>query len=67
MKHTVELEFDSFGWDALCDSADRQGVTVEQLLVHAAMYYLADEDAGRISHQVLTPANGAADRFTGAS
>jgi predicted DNA-binding ribbon-helix-helix protein len=52
MKHTVEVEFDAFGWEALHNVAERQGVSVEELVAHAAMYYLADEDSGRTSHNV---------------
>jgi hypothetical protein len=52
MAPQVEVEFDEFGWEALTDEAQRQGVTVEELVVHAAMYYLADADRGRFSHRV---------------
>jgi hypothetical protein len=52
MAPRVEVEFDEFGWEVLTDEAHRQGVTVEELVVHAAMYYLADADHGRFSHRV---------------
>jgi hypothetical protein len=58
MAPRVEVEFDEFGWDALTDEAHRQGVTVEELVVHAAMYYLADADRGRFSHRVPRGAGG---------
>jgi hypothetical protein len=48
----VEVEFDEFGWEALTDEARRQGVTLEELVVHAAMYYLADADRERFAHRV---------------
>jgi len=48
----VEVEFDEFGWEALTDEARRQGVTIEELVVYAAMYYLADADRERFSHRV---------------
>ena len=41
------------GWQALNDEARRQGVTLEELVVHAAMYYLADADSERFSRRVL--------------
>lgn len=52
MAPRVEVEFDEFGWETLTDEARRQGVTVEELVVHAAMYYLADADRERFSHRV---------------
>jgi predicted DNA-binding ribbon-helix-helix protein len=54
-KHKVEVEFEQFGWSALRRVARRQGVTVEELLVHAAMCYLADEDPGPMSRRVFVP------------
>ena len=52
MASKVEVEFDEFGWEALTDEARKQGVTIEELVVHAAMYYLADADRERFSHRV---------------
>jgi hypothetical protein len=52
MASKLEVEFDEFGWEALADEARRQGVTIEELVVHAAMYYLADADRERFSHRV---------------
>lgn len=51
--HSVRVEFDDFGWAALVDAAERQDVSVEELLVHAAMYYLSDEESGGIAHRVF--------------
>jgi len=52
-KHRITIELDEFGWRALSDEAARQNVTVEELLVHAAMYYLSDLDTGRVAARVL--------------
>ena len=52
MAPKVEVEFDEFGWEALTDEARRQGVTIEDLVAYAAMYYLADADRERFSHRV---------------
>jgi hypothetical protein len=52
MPHKVEVEFDEFGWQSLTDEARRQGVTLEELVAHAAMYYLAEADPERLSHRV---------------
>jgi lactam utilization protein B len=54
MKHTVEVEFQDFGWQALNEAAEAQGVSVQEVIQHAAMYYLASADEGRISHSVPT-------------
>jgi hypothetical protein len=58
-KYRVEVEFQEFGWSALHEAAESQGVTIEELIQHAAMYYLASADQGRISHKV--PAASAAE------
>jgi len=47
MRYRLEIEFDEFGWEALNEEARRQAVGVEELLAHAAMYYLAHADKGR--------------------
>jgi hypothetical protein len=52
MDRKVEIVFDEFGWEALTDLARRQGVSIEELVRHAAMYYLADADRERFSHRV---------------
>jgi len=58
MPHKVELTFDEFGWQALTDEARHQGVTIEELVVHAAMYYLGDADRERFSHRVMRAPQG---------
>jgi len=52
MDRKVEVSFDEFGWQALTDEAGRQGVSLEELVAHAAMYYLAEPDRG-LAHRVL--------------
>ena len=61
MAPAVEVTFDEFGWRALSDEARRQGVTIEELVAHAAMYYLADSDRERFSRRVLR-VDGSASR-----
>src|SRR5262249_53145272 len=53
MKHKVEVEFDEFGWAVLTETAQREGVAIEELVVHAAMYYLADQDVKRVARRPL--------------
>jgi hypothetical protein len=50
--HRVEVEFQEFGWTALNEAALRQGVTLEELLQYAAMYYLAQGEPETISHKI---------------
>jgi hypothetical protein len=42
-QHTVEVVFDDFGWEALTREAKLQGISVEELVYHAAIYYLAGD------------------------
>jgi hypothetical protein len=53
LKRAVTLDFDDFGWSALREEAERQGVTLEELLEHAALYYLSDLDSGRVAAKIL--------------
>jgi hypothetical protein len=48
----VTIAFDEFGFTELESLAERQGVTLEELVAHAAMYYLADADNGRMAAKV---------------
>jgi len=53
-KRTIEAEFDEFGWQALEAEAERQNMPVEDLLVYAAMYYLAAaSESDSLSHRAL--------------
>jgi hypothetical protein len=59
--HPITVAFDNFGWSALQDEARSQGISVEELVVHAAMYYLSDLDTGRVARQVLRGAEESED------
>jgi hypothetical protein len=52
MDRKIEVKFDEFGWEALTELARREGVSMEELVLHATMYYLADVDSERFSHRV---------------
>jgi predicted DNA-binding ribbon-helix-helix protein len=45
----LQIALDDTTWDALAEEAQNQGVTVEQLVLHAVMYFLADLDSGRLA------------------
>ena len=51
----IELEIDDSLWRALEDEAANQGVPVERLMEHAAFYYAAELDAGRVTKLILDP------------
>ena len=57
-RRQVTIELDEFGYSELEAVAQEQGVSVEELIVHAAMYYLADAGNGRMATKV--PRNGRA-------
>jgi hypothetical protein len=49
----LELELDEDVWRELDGEAQRQGVSLERLLEHAVVYFLADLDAGRVERRML--------------
>jgi hypothetical protein len=49
----VELEVDGSTWAGFSREADRQKVSTDELLQHAALYYLADRDSGRLTQKIL--------------
>jgi hypothetical protein len=49
----LKLDLDPDTWRELEDEAERQEVSVERLLAHAIIYFLADLDAGRVERRML--------------
>lgn len=49
---SLTLTLDSFAWKTLDEEAAREGLTIEDLVTFAVLYYLADADSERISRQV---------------
>lgn len=49
----LALDLDVDVWHELDAEARRQGVTVERLLAHAALYLVADLESGRVSRRLL--------------
>jgi hypothetical protein len=49
----VTTELDEELWQSLQAEAKRQGVTVEQLVNHAALYVAAEIDSGRATRRIL--------------
>jgi hypothetical protein len=56
MEHELKTTFDDFGWSSLTEEAERQGISVEELVRHAAMYYLSDLHEGRVAARILRSA-----------
>jgi hypothetical protein len=52
-QQALELELDADTWRELDEEAERQEVSVERLLTHAIIYFLADLDAGRVERRML--------------
>jgi len=50
---SIELELDAGLWREFEQEAERQGVRVEQLAEHAAFYFTAELDAGRVTQRIL--------------
>lgn len=53
---TLELELDAESLRRLEQEAERQEVKLERLIEYAAIFYLADLDAGRVAERVIGPA-----------
>ena len=49
----VELEIGVRSYDELGEEARQRGVSFGQLVGHAALYYLAEVDAGRMTQRIL--------------
>jgi hypothetical protein len=49
----LEVDLDPDAWRELELEAERQDVSVERLLAHAIVYFLADLDAGRVERRML--------------
>jgi hypothetical protein len=43
---------DAFAWQAAEEESQRLGVSVEELVVFAVLYYLADLDSGRVARRI---------------
>ncbi len=54
----VELHLDGFALEALEQEAGRIGVSPEEVMTFALLYYLADLDSGRIAREISTSPYG---------
>lgn len=56
----LELDLDHHTWDEVESESKRQGVTVERLVEHAALYLMADLDSGRVATRIPADENAPA-------
>jgi hypothetical protein len=50
---TLRLAIDDQLWRSLEQEAERQGVTPQRMVTHAALYVAAEVDAGRVTRRIL--------------
>jgi hypothetical protein len=49
----MELSVDDAVWSSLSQEASRQGVSTDRLLQHAALYFAAERDSGRLTQRIV--------------
>lgn len=54
----VQLDLDDAIWEAFSREADRQGVSTDQLVEHAVLYFAADRDSGRLAQRITKDLGG---------
>lgn len=52
MERSLALPLDEFAWEAIQHESTRLGVSEEELIAYAVLYYLADIDSGRIARRI---------------
>jgi hypothetical protein len=57
----VSLKLSSDRWKRLEEAAAEQGIGLERLIEHAALFYLADIHSGRVADHILSRANEGTD------
>ena len=50
----LRISIDAVIWDDFSTEADRQGVSTGQLVQHAALYFAADRDSGRLAQRIVS-------------
>lgn len=57
----MELRLDDFAREAVEQESTRLGVSAEEVMTFAVLYYLADLDSGRIAREISTSPYGRDD------
>ncbi|MGA2319437.1 MAG: hypothetical protein ABSG95_01670 [Solirubrobacteraceae bacterium] len=50
--HALNLRLDGFTWETIEQESARLGVSAEDLIGFAVLYYLADVDSGRVARRI---------------
>lgn len=61
-ERSIAVPMDDFTRKAAAEESARLGVSVEELVAFAVLYYLADVDSGRIARQILGRPRRSGDR-----
>lgn len=51
-RRSLDLPLEDFAWEAIQEESARLGVSVEEFVSFAVLYYLADIDSGRVSRRI---------------
>lgn len=51
-ERSLNLDLEQFAWEAIEEESTRLGVSVEEFVSFAVLYYLADIDSGRVSRRI---------------
>jgi hypothetical protein len=51
-ERSFTLRLDGFAWEAIEQQSTSQGVSVEDFITFAVLYYVADLDSGRVARQI---------------
>ena len=51
---SVTVWLESYAWHAIAQEAAREGLSMDEIVTFAVLYFLADVDSGRISRRIST-------------
>jgi hypothetical protein len=51
-ERSLTLRLGGFAWEAIEEQSGGMGVSVEDFIAFAVLYYLADIDSGRVARQI---------------
>lgn len=51
-ERSLTLRLESFAWESIDEESERLGVSVEDFVSFATLYYLADIDSGRLARRI---------------
>jgi len=60
----LQLNVDEELWRSLEEEAEEHGVSMQQMVIHATLWFAAELDAGRITRRIVDDLDGAPDEGT---